>query len=311
MNVVIENRKYDRMHNAETCLSETVFDQWGQFLTIHPGLQLRCMELTEPHHVAVDFQRNEAFLEFGCMLSGRLCGCARLGNGRTQYFEGGAGQTWCAYQTKAYGTIEYLSGQTICVMLFLISGPLLKHLPLFQPGRAALSARHSDGDSFSTTGKLTPAVRPIVQQIMRINKGADTSNHLLLMSKAYELLFHLSTASNEDRENIHDQEKRQAVKRAQDILNRNLTSPPTLADLARQSGLCVTNLTREFRKQFGTTVFGYLRRQRLARAKELITLHDMSASEAAWEVGYSSLSSFHRAFFARYGATPGSYGRKT
>jgi AraC-like DNA-binding protein len=92
------------------------------------------------------------------------------------------------------------------------------------------------------------------------------------------------------------------VEKAREILEQNLAAPPSLADIARKSGVCVTCLTEKFRKQFGTTVFGYLRQRRLEQAKELMTRHGLSASEAAWEVGYSSLSSFHRAFMAKYGA---------
>lgn len=298
------------MHNVENRLSQPARDPWSQRLTLHPGLQFRYTELNESRNVALDFQRNEAFLEFGCLLSGRLCGLSHYDNGQRQLFEGKPGQTWCTHHDRAHGTIEYLSGQTVCVVVFLISGSLLKNIPLLRSGGTALKTRPPDGDPFNTTGDLTPAVRRIVQQIMRINDD-HASNKLLLMSKAYELLFHLCAVKHEERDDdVHAQEKRQGVKRAQDILNRNLAAPPTLADIARQCGLCVTNLTEEFRKQFGTTVFGYLRRQRLARAKELMTLYDMTASEAAWEVGYSSLSSFHRAFCARYGATPGSYCRK-
>ncbi|MCG8552998.1 MAG: AraC family transcriptional regulator, partial [Desulfobacterales bacterium] len=92
--------------------------------------------------------------------------------------------------------------------------------------------------------------------------------------------------------------------------DNNLASPPSLDLLARKSGLCVTYLTETFKKTFGTTVFGYVRQQRLSRAKELIAVHGMDASHAAWEVGYSSVSSFHRAFLAEYGTTPGSYRRR-
>lgn len=97
---------------------------------------------------------------------------------------------------------------------------------------------------------------------------------------------------------------------ARKILDNNLASPPCLEVLARKSGLCATYLTEGFKKTFGKTVFGYIRQQRLLRARELIAVHGMSASNAAWEIGYSSLSSFHRAFLAEYGTTPGSYRRQ-
>ena len=295
MNFVTETRKYSPQTDSE----KLDIEKWNKRLTLYPGFQLRCMELNAPRNVAVDFRRDHPFLEFGCLLSGKLTGFARTDNGQNRYVEGHPGQTWCSFHNKSRGTIEYLAGQTVRVVLFHLHGPLLENLSLPRKGHA-----------LNTSGRLTPAVNKIVQQIIQINDHTDTCNQLLLTSKAYELLFHLSSYENEDTDPDHSAECRQKVKKAQDILNHNLASPPCLSDLARKTGLCKTNLATQFKKQSGTTVFGYLRQQRLARAKELITLHNLSASEAAWEVGYSSLSSFHRAFCARYGATPGSFAPK-
>ena len=289
MDFVTETQKYPPQIDIE---------KWNKRLTLYPGFQLRCMELNATRNVVADFRRDYPFLEFGCLLSGKLTGSARTDNGQNRYVEGHPGQTWCSFCNKSRGTIEYLAGQTVQVVLFHIHGPLLENLSLPRKGH-----------SLNTSGHLTPAVNKIVQQIIQINDHTDTCNQLLLTSKAYELLFHLS--SYEDTDPDYSTENRQKVKKAQDILNHNLASPPCLSELARKTGLCKTNLAREFKKQSGTTVFGYLRQQRLARAKELITLHNLSASEAAWEVGYSSLSSFHRAFCAHYGATPGSFTPKS
>lgn len=298
-------------NNEHWCGAENVHplletEPWRQLFSLCPGLQFRYMELNGSSSISLDFHRREAFLEFGCLLSGHMSGCARLADGRELYFSGSPGQTWCSLCSPARGSITYLAGQPINVLLFLISGPLLKSLPLLPPsdtwsGRA--------GSSIINCG-MTPSVRQIVKQILQIYQSPLPANMLLLMSKAYELLYHLSTAVPGELEDPDRQGKQRGVKRALEILNRNLDSPLTLSDLARQSGMCVTKLTEEFKKKTGTTVFGYLRQQRLTRAKELITIHGMSASEAAWEVGYSSLSSFHRAFCAHYGTTPGSYCRR-
>lgn len=313
MNTVIIHQRHDCRGHAEKPLLEIDDDQRCASLGLYPGLLLRYVELNEPEDVAVDFQCNGAVLEFGCLVSGQIRGCASYGNGRKRYLDAGPGQTWCSFCTKARGTIEYLPGQPICVISFLIYEPLLKNLPLLGSNAAALKEPLWEKEAFHTTGTLTPTVRQIVHQIVQGREHTDMPNQLLLMSKAYELLFHLSRVEHDggDNDKRHCPAKYQGVRRAQDILDQNLASPPSLVDLARQSGLCVTNLTEEFKKQFGTTVFGYLRQQRLARAKELITLYNMTASEAAWEVGYSSLSSFHKAFLSRYGTTPGSFCRRS
>jgi AraC family transcriptional regulator, transcriptional activator of the genes for pyochelin and ferripyochelin receptors len=55
---------------------------------------------------------------------------------------------------------------------------------------------------------------------------------------------------------------------------------------------------------YGTSVFGYLRKLRLEEARRLLENGGMNVTEAAFAVGYNSLSSFSRAFSAQFGATP-------
>lgn len=285
-------------------------DQRCDCLLLCPGLLFRWVELNDPADVIVDFQCQGAVLEFGCLVSGRLRGTACFGSGQKRHVDAVPGQTWCAFSTNTRGTINYLQGQPVCVVSFLIFDPLIKNLPLLQSGQTNLGIQASGGRAFHAFGRLTPEVRQILHQIDQIRENTNVQNQLMLMSKAYELLFHLSSIARNVPDNLQSEEKYQGVKRAQHILDQDLASPPSLEQLARQSGLCVTHLAEGFKHQFGTTVFGYVRQKRLARAKQLITLHGMNASQAAWEVGYASLSSFIKAFNSHYGVTPGTFSKK-
>lgn len=84
----------------------------------------------------------------------------------------------------------------------------------------------------------------------------------------------------------------------------NLESPPSLSRLASSVGLSPAKLNRGFHQVFGTTAFGYLRKNRLARAKILLEQDRLNVTETAFAVGYNSLSSFARAFFAQHGCNP-------
>lgn len=64
-----------------------------------------------------------------------------------------------------------------------------------------------------------------------------------------------------------------------------------------------------FRLLFNNSVFGLLREERLEKAQILMEKQEKRACKAAWEVGYSSLSSFHRAFSKKYGVNPGYYSK--
>jgi AraC-like DNA-binding protein len=68
-----------------------------------------------------------------------------------------------------------------------------------------------------------------------------------------------------------------------------------------------------FRETFGTTVFGYVRKLRMDKARSLLEIGDLNVTEAALEAGYCSLGHFAAAFKKRFGTLPGQYrvGRRT
>lgn len=89
------------------------------------------------------------------------------------------------------------------------------------------------------------------------------------------------------------------------LLLSSAQNPPSLADLARDTGLNVTKLTAGFRQLFGTSVFSYLQEHRLQEAYELIRSGDKSVSEAAFHVGYNP-AHFSGIFRKRFGILPSS-----
>nr|WP_242067849.1 AraC family transcriptional regulator [Cyclobacterium marinum] len=91
---------------------------------------------------------------------------------------------------------------------------------------------------------------------------------------------------------------------AKEILSNNLDNPPSLTELSKALGLNTTKLKKEFKEVFGIPVFKYLQHERLKTAHSLISKKQASVQEAAWHVGYDSLSSFSNAFAKKYGYRP-------
>ncbi|NJK75120.1 MAG: helix-turn-helix transcriptional regulator [Microcoleus sp. SU_5_6] len=87
----------------------------------------------------------------------------------------------------------------------------------------------------------------------------------------------------------------------------NIESPPSLLELAKKAGINDYKLKIGFREVFGTTVFGYLRNQRMEQARQLLLEQQMNVSEVAQTVGYASLSQFSTAFKHYFGITPKTY----
>jgi len=96
---------------------------------------------------------------------------------------------------------------------------------------------------------------------------------------------------------------REQVKVARDMLVASMQEPPSLAELARATGINATKLTSAFRAKFGTSVFGYLQEYRLQQAHALIAGGDASVAEAAFRVGYTP-AHFSSLFRKRFGVSP-------
>ncbi|WP_431160359.1 helix-turn-helix domain-containing protein [Flagellimonas beolgyonensis] len=91
---------------------------------------------------------------------------------------------------------------------------------------------------------------------------------------------------------------------AKELLLNNLDNPPSLTELSRQIGLNSYTLKKNFKELFGLPVFKYLQNERLKTAHDLIRNQEATVQEAAWHVGYDSLSSFSNAFEKKFGYRP-------
>lgn len=94
------------------------------------------------------------------------------------------------------------------------------------------------------------------------------------------------------------------VRRAKEILDHSLAQPPKTLDLAQQLATNVASLQADFKRAYGTTLFGYVRDHRLAVARVLIEEHRLSIAAAGYRVGFTSASAFAAAFRRHFGLAP-------
>jgi len=91
---------------------------------------------------------------------------------------------------------------------------------------------------------------------------------------------------------------------ARAILDQSLLAPPKTLDLARQVGTNITTLQANFKLAFSTTIFGYIKSQRLEMARVLLIEHKLAVAEAAYRVGFSSPSAFTASYRRHFGHPP-------
>ncbi|MBG86557.1 MAG: hypothetical protein CMO80_06620 [Verrucomicrobiales bacterium] len=101
------------------------------------------------------------------------------------------------------------------------------------------------------------------------------------------------------------------VDRAIEVLRENLSEPPSLEELGRRVGCSQYYLSRTFSKETGSTIQQYLRRLRMERAAELLKSGQFNVTEAALDVGYTSMSHFSQAFCHEMGECPALFQKST
>ncbi len=150
---------------------------------------------------------------------------------------------------------------------------------------------------------MTPEMQAIVDSLFNIKYEGKTKM-MFFRSQITALLSHFfGQLAGLKTEKINTQERKR-LNWARDILLENIDNPPTLNELSKQIGWNTFKLKKDFKAYFGVPVFKYLQNERLTLAHKLIRNQDATVQEAAWHVGYDSLSSFSNAFEKKFGYRP-------
>jgi len=161
--------------------------------------------------------------------------------------------------------------------------------------------------------RLTAEQEQLIAQLLH-PPSFQGARRLWYQSKVLQLMADLFFGRPEKDELFCDRQKRLArerVDRVVAVLRRNLAEPPTLEKIGREVGCSPFYLSRTFSRETGMTIPQYLRKLRMERAAELLKSGKCNVTEAAMEVGYSSLSHFSQAFCQTMGCCPALYPLKT
>lgn len=161
------------------------------------------------------------------------------------------------------------------------------------------SDHYVEGPSFI----MTPQMQTIVDSLFNIQYEGKTKM-MFFRSQITALLSHFfGQLAGLKSEKINTPE-REKLNQAKDILLNNIDNPPSLNEISKEIGLNTFKLKKGFKAFFGVPVFKYLQNERLTLAHKLIRNQETTVQEAAWHVGYDSLSSFSNAFEKKFGYRP-------
>jgi AraC family transcriptional regulator, transcriptional activator of the genes for pyochelin and ferripyochelin receptors len=300
----------------------TIHDAEGAMQMIHlrPGLKLRIAGFKPGKTVKMRFKSEASCLRFTFLRDGKGYMTRHAGGGpavKNKVYPIERSSS-VSFEPELEGSVCFPVGHRQSHFSIQISQSLMNTLlgGRFQRVPYDLQAilDGCNNIDFYHYGPLTPVMDSAIQQLL----NCPYSGPLGLIyqeSKAIELIAHKlaqieSSAKSSPTPNRMRLDDIERVRHARDILMRNLESPPRLFDLAAAAGTSHTQLNRCFQKVYGTSVFGFLRKMRLEEARHLLEKGGMNVTEAAFTVGYNSISSFSRAFSEHFGSSPLSFRKK-
>lgn len=183
----------------------------------------------------------------------------------------------------------------LAAMLDISSPAISHHLKLLKDGGMITSRR--EGKEVYYTAAATEAVHTLhhaVEQIMQVT----------CPERQKALCSHCAC------ENLELTQQEQVFRQVHDYLVDNLEKRITIEALSRQFLMNTTTLKDGFKALYGTSVAAHIKEHRMEKAAQLLCEEEISISQIAGQVGYTSQSKFSAVFAQQYGVSPLEYRRK-
>jgi AraC-like DNA-binding protein len=190
-----------------------------------------------------------------------------------------------------------------------LSEPALSLHPLV----GEVIAQQSEKSSIAPTTRLTSRQQQLLASLREAPVLA-TAQSVWYQAKALEVAAEFFFVAPGGQELFCQRQHRVAAERVEKVialLREKLGEPPSLEELGRVAGCSSFHLSRTFSTTTGMTIPQYLRQLRMERAGELLRSGKFNVTEAAMEVGYSSLGHFSQVFHETFGCCPGLYPLQT
>lgn len=307
----------NHIDNFETIveLPQAIGKGFVREIDIRPGLQLMIRNLQARQNLVEKFEVENSPLGLGFCLSGNIQNTVSQGQARKARIVSKPMGSYVSFSPKSLVTVEYLTVQPVFTIGIFIDQPVLNIFLEGQPESIPYDFKKiMDGSSenfYNRIGSMTASMQMAVHQLLNCPYLGQLKQ-MYIESKVVEIITHLlaqlvfAEFEPAGYPPLHP-DIMERVREAGNIVDCNLQNPPSLLELARQVGLNDCYLKRGFRQMFGTTVFGHLHTQRMEQARRFLQEGKMNVTEVAYEVGYSSLSQFARAFKKQFGTNPSDF----
>lgn len=288
-------------------------NDYADSFVVSPGLSVYTADFPAETEVRTEFEIASGFCSFNCILSGRMHRTIEDGD----VHDVDAGNTLFLGCTGSEKGTAYKHRGRRMKMVSMFFDPAVLRLTLndcgadIWPEYSALTCGSElSGDNITgrkeMSGLMVSKAERIVSSPVR-----EARDRLVVGGLVNDLFLHIVTEillmPRKSFENSFLYRDLDRFKEAREILIRELSSPPSMDELARMTGLNSFKLKIGFRELYGTTVYGFVRSERMNWSKNLLESGRYNVSEAAWEVGYTNVSHFISCFRKHFHISPGEY----
>ncbi len=166
---------------------------------------------------------------------------------------------------------------------------------------------------FFYEGNYSVIASNLIKEIIK-DKNKDIVRSTFIEGKTLNLL---SKLIKQYRDDLEPKSKQSLLRQydidkivlAKNIILKQITSPPTIVELAKKVGVNQTKLKTGFKQVFDTTIKQFIITTRLETARLLLLKEELSIQNIAFEVGYTNKSHFSRIFKKQFGCLPSEYAK--
>ncbi len=150
---------------------------------------------------------------------------------------------------------------------------------------------------------------PLFEAVQRLVKLLEKPNEIPIMSKVIkkEIYYRLLTDTNEGyklKEIISIGSKKNKIAKAVYWIKDNFDKPLHIKPLSEFVGMSHSTLYHHFKLLTGMSPIQYQKKIRLNESKKLMLVDNLSIGDAAFNVGYGSLTQFNREYKRLFGNPP-------
>lgn len=305
---------------ADTALftiSNKLKKAFAKELELRKGLKIVINQYNLKKNISIDFEVQNPPLEFAYCLSGNAKAEVQTNENSTLKIEFNKFESIIFYFPDSMGKISIYNEEPLNILSLHIAPDFLNDFIDGQfddfPTEFIEITKENAKNSYIKSIQMNAEMIEIANQIINCEYEGLTRK-MYLESKALELMtkhiFLISKQAINQNKSTLRMDELVLIEKIKTEIDKNLTNPPSLFEIAKNAGLNHTKLNYGFKTLYDTTVFGYIRSQRLEKAKYELKNSEISISEISYQLGYSSPSHFTREFSKSFGISPKEYRKR-